>query len=143
MINAVIRAGGKQFRVHEGSVLNVATMAAEAGSRVELHDVLLVSDGDTITLGSPTIADAVVIAEVIEHGKGKKVINFKYKAKTRYRRKRGHRQGFTKLSIKEILLGGSPAAVATAAPARRRRTAATAAPAEDETAETATETTEE
>ncbi len=104
-INAVIRTGGKQYRVHPGTVLEVATMDAEPGSRVELRDVLLVSDGDNVTVGSPNVAQALVVAEVIEHGKGKKVVNFKFKAKTRYRRKRGHRQGFTRLSIQEISLG--------------------------------------
>jgi large subunit ribosomal protein L21 len=100
-------------------------MDVEPGSRVELRDVLLVSDGDKITVGNPTITDAIVIAEVVEHGRGKKVINFKYKAKTRYRRKRGHRQGYTKLAVKEILVGGTRSAEAeTTAPARRRGRAA-------------------
>ena len=81
-------------------------MDAEPGSRIELSDVLLVSDGDSIKVGSPTVAGAVVVAEVVEHGKGKKVINFKYKAKVRYRRKRGHRQGYTQLSVQEITLDG-------------------------------------
>ena len=106
MIDAVIRTGGKQYRVHEGSTLNVATLDAEPGSRVELRDVLLVSNDGSVTVGTPTIDDAVVVAEVVEHGKGKKVINFKYKAKVRYRRKRGHRQGFTTLAIKEITANG-------------------------------------
>jgi large subunit ribosomal protein L21 len=124
-LDAVVRTGGKQYRVHAGSVLNVATMDAEAGSRVELRDVLLVSDGPNITIGSPNVADAVVVAEVVEHGKGKKVVNFKYKAKVRYRRKRGHRQGYTTLSVSEIRLGSA----SSTAPARR----AVAAPAEEVT----------
>ncbi len=106
MIDAVIQTGGKQYRVHEGSVLNVATMDAEPGSRVELRDVLLVSNDGSVTVGTPTVDGAVVVAEVVEHGRGKKVINFKYKAKVRYRRKRGHRQGFTTLSIQEITANG-------------------------------------
>ena len=81
-------------------------MDAEPGSRVTLTEVLLVSDGDSIKVGSPTVDGAVVVAEVVEHGKGKKVINFKYKAKVRYRRKRGHRQGYTQLSVQEITLDG-------------------------------------
>jgi large subunit ribosomal protein L21 len=89
--------------------LDVASIDAEPGSTVELRDVLLVSDGDKITVGSPNVADAVVVAEVVEHGRGKKVINFKYKAKVRYRRKRGHRQGFTKLSVTEVRIGDKPA----------------------------------
>lgn len=68
---------------------------------------MFVSNEGNITVGSPLVSDAVVVAEVLEHGKGRKVINFKYKAKVRYRRKRGHRQGYTRLSIEEIRLGGT------------------------------------
>jgi large subunit ribosomal protein L21 len=106
VIDAVIQTGGKQYRVHEGSVLNVPTLDAEPGSRVELSNVLLVSNDGSVTVGTPIIDGAVVVAEVVEHGRGKKVINFKYKAKVRYRRKRGHRQGFTTLSIREITANG-------------------------------------
>jgi len=87
-------------------VLQVPTIAVGAGERVELRDVLLLSDGDKITVGSPTVADALVVAEVVEHGKSRKVTNFKFKAKVRYRRKRGHRQGFTELRIREIQVDG-------------------------------------
>ena len=80
-------------------------MDAEPGSRVELNEVLLVSDGDTVKVGSPTVAGAVVVAEVVEHGKGKKVINFKYKAKVRYRRKTGHRQWISRLLVRDIVTG--------------------------------------
>jgi large subunit ribosomal protein L21 len=90
-------------------VLEVSTLDAEPGSQVELRDVLLVSDGDQISIGSPNVADAVVVAEVIEHGKAAKVVSFKYKAKVRYRRKHGHRQEFTRLSVQEIRIGGGPA----------------------------------
>jgi large subunit ribosomal protein L21 len=103
--------------MHEGTVLNVATIDAEPGSQVELRDVLLVSDNGTVTIGAPNVDGAMVVAEVVEHGKGKKVINFKYKAKVRYRRKRGHRQPYTTLSIREILVGG--ASPSKAAPRRR------------------------
>jgi large subunit ribosomal protein L21 len=107
-------------------------MAAEPGSRVELTDVLLVSDGDKVTLGSPLVADAMVVAEVVGHGKGRKVINFKYKAKVRYRRKRGHRQGYTRLAVQEIRIGGQT----ETAPARgRARAEAPAAAAESAPAE--------
>ena len=103
-------------------------MAAEPGSRVELRDVLLISDGDKVTVGAPNVADAVVVAEVVEHGKGRKVINFKFKAKTRYRRKRGHRQGYTKLAVREIRIGDAPAVESVAAPRRRARAQAPAEP---------------
>ena len=79
----------------------------------------MVTDGASVSVGSPLIAGAMVIAEVLEHGKARKVISFKYKAKTRYRRKRGHRQGFTKIAVREILTEGSlPAEAEATAPAR-------------------------
>ena len=108
-MDAVVRTGGKQYRVHEGSVLDVATMDVEPGSQVELRDVLMVLDGGKVTVGSPNVADAVVVADVVEHGRGKKVVSFKYKAKTRYRRKKGHRQGYTKLEVTQIRIGDAPA----------------------------------
>jgi large subunit ribosomal protein L21 len=98
-----------------------------------LRDVLMVTDGANVSVGSPLIADAMVVAEVLGHGKARKVISFKYKAKTRYRRKRGHRQGFTKIAVREILTDGArPAQAETAAPARRPSRAAAPAPAEEE-----------
>ena len=119
--------------MREGSILNVATVAGEPGSRVEFRDVLLVSNGDKITIGSPTIPEALVIAEVMQHGKGKKVISFKYKAKVRYRRKRGHRQDYTRIAVREITLDGvsrTASAAAEAKPAPRRRTRPAAVEAE-------------
>lgn len=113
--------------MHPGSLLSVATIPAEAGSRVALREVLLISDGDNITVGSPLVANAAVIAEVIAQGKGRKVINFKFKAKTRYRRKRGHRQPFTRLSVKEIVIDG--ATVAQAQPVERKAAMPVAGPA--------------
>ena len=80
-------------------------MVAQPGDLIELKDILLVSDGGEVTVGSPNVANAMVVVEVLDHGRGKKVINFKYKAKVRYRRKRGHRQGFTRLRIAEVRLG--------------------------------------
>lgn len=122
-MDAVVRIGGKQYRMHEGTVLNVATIDAEPGSQIELNDVLLVSDNGTVTVGAPNVEGAIVVADVVEHGKGKKVVNFKYKAKVRYRRKRGHRQPFTTLSVREIRIGGASSS-ASAAPRRRTRAAA-------------------
>jgi large subunit ribosomal protein L21 len=116
-------------------VLDVATIDATPGSRIELHDVLMVTDGSSISVGSPLIAGAMVVAEVLEHGKARKVISFKYKAKTRYRRKRGHRQGFTKIAVREILTDGARAAEAeAAAPTRRSSRTAAVAPEEPATA---------
>lgn len=85
-----------------GATINVEKLPVEEGARVELDRVLLVSNDDGITVGTPTVSGAKVIAEVVEQGRAKKIIVFKYKSKTRYRRKNGHRQPYTKLSIKEI-----------------------------------------
>jgi large subunit ribosomal protein L21 len=77
----------------------------------------MITDGGKVNVGAPLVADAMVVAEVLEHGKAKKVISFKFKAKTRYRRKRGHRQGYTKLQVREILTDGAqPSAKTEATP---------------------------
>jgi large subunit ribosomal protein L21 len=102
---AVVRAGGKQYSVREGQLLEVERMAGTEGDRVELNDVLLLSDGDRLTVGTPTVPGARVVAEVLGHARAKKVTIFKYKPKTRYRRKLGHRQPFTRLAVREIIAG--------------------------------------
>ena len=108
---------------------------------MELSDVLLVADGDDVTVGQPRVTGARVVAEVVEHGRGPKIIVFKYKNKTRYRRKSGHRQDYTRLAIRQILVGAEPVAVEAPAKARRRRApakpAAKAEAAPTEAAETA------
>jgi large subunit ribosomal protein L21 len=113
--------------VREGSVIEVATIAADQGARVEIRDVLMITDGSNINVGAPLVDGAMVVAEVLEHGKSRKVVNFKYKAKVRYRRKRGHRQGYTKLRVSEIVgaAGSSSSTAEAPAPARRARRAAT------------------
>ncbi len=104
---AVIRTGGKQYTVHEGDTLDVESLRAEPGEEVELGEVLMVGDGAEVRIGRPLVEGARVVAGVVEHGKGKKIIVFKYKSKTRYRRKTGHRQQFTRLAIKQIVAGAT------------------------------------
>jgi len=117
-----VRTGGKQHRVELNQLLDVERLPAAVGDTVELLDVLLVADGEEVTVGQPTVAGARVIAEVGEHGREKKIVVFKYKAKTRYRKKIGHRQAYTRLAIRQILAGREPEAAAVAeAPAKRRR----------------------
>jgi large subunit ribosomal protein L21 len=101
---AVIRSGGKQYTVRPGERLNVEKLEGEVGSTVELTDVLMVADGDAVSVGAPAVSGARVTAEIVEHGKGKKVVVFKYKPKIRYRKKTGHRQQFTRLAIKDIVV---------------------------------------
>jgi len=100
---AIVETGGKQYRVSRGDVIEVERLPVEEGSTVELDKVLLVADGDKLTVGRPTVEGAKVVAQVLGENKGKKVIVFKYKRKVRYTRKTGHRQIHTKLDIKEII----------------------------------------
>lgn len=103
---AVIKAGGKQYRVAEDQVLKVEGVKGEPGTIVTLGDVIMLG-GDTTTLGSPTVAGASVAAEIIEHGRGPKVIAFKKRRRKNSRRKRGHRQDFVLIRISEILTEGA------------------------------------
>jgi large subunit ribosomal protein L21 len=100
---AIVQTGGKQYRVSSGETIDVMHLSAGGGSTVELDQVLLVADGESVRVGTPTVEGAKVLAEVLGEGKGKKVIVFKYKPKVRYRRRKGHRQLYTRLAIKEIV----------------------------------------
>ena len=99
---AIIQTGGKQYRVQPGDTIRVETLPYPNGDTVELRDVLMVSQDGDISLGKPTVPEAKVTAEVMGHGRHKKILVFKYKAKTRYRRKNGHRQSYTDLKVTEI-----------------------------------------
>lgn len=101
---AVVETGGKQYKVSVGQVLEVETLAAQAGDKVELNRVLVVSQDDQVRVGSPLVEGAKVVAQVLGHDRGPKVIIFRYMAKERFRHKRGHRQGYTRIKIEEIAL---------------------------------------
>tara|TARA_B100001013_G_scaffold343467_1_gene271241 strand:- start:569 stop:889 length:321 start_codon:yes stop_codon:yes gene_type:complete len=103
---AIIKTGGKQYRVKQGDVLDVEKLSLEIGSIAEFDQVLAVSENGQVNFGSPILAGAKVTAEVQSHYKDRKVIVFKYKPKTRYRRKLGHRQNYTRLLIQGIQSGG-------------------------------------
>ena len=101
---AIIKTGGKQYKVAEGDVLMIEKLDVD-GETVTFNEVLLITDGDKITLGKPMISGATVGAKVlIAEGKDKKKMVFKYKSKTRHRKKKGHRQPFTKVQITKISL---------------------------------------
>ena len=102
MTFAVIRTGGKQYRVTPNSVLKVEKLEADAGSTVTFHDVLMVGGEAGLTLGAPTVPGASVSATVLEQARGDKIIIFKKKRRQNYRRKRGHRQHLTVLRIGDI-----------------------------------------
>ena len=101
-----MRAGGKQYRIERNQLLDVDRIQAEIGSIVELNDVLMISGNGPAKVGNPLVDGARVIAEVVEHGRDKKISVFKYKSKVRYRRRHGHRQDFTRLAIRGILGAG-------------------------------------
>ena len=98
---AIIATGGKQYKVAEGDVIKVEKLAAEAGSEVTFDDVILVSTDSDVKCGD-AVANASVTASVVGEGKSKKVIVYKYKRKTGYHKKNGHRQSYTKVEIKKI-----------------------------------------
>lgn len=99
---AIIETGGKQYRVQVGDTLNIDKLAADEGEKVEVNKVLAVVDGDDTKVGTPLVEGAKVILKVLRHGKGKKIIVFKFKAKKNYRRKQGHRQPFTQVTVDAI-----------------------------------------
>ena len=103
---AIMKTGGKQYRVSPGDVLDVEKLPAEEGSYVEIGDVLAVSRDGELTVGNPMVADASVLAHVRSQYKDDKVLVFKYKRKVRYRRKKGHRQPYTRLQITSISHAG-------------------------------------
>ena len=107
IIYAIIESGGKQYKVAPGQSIDVERLDATEGDTVELDKVLLIADGDKVTIGKPTIDGAIVFATANGEAKDKKIVVFKYKPKTRYRRKNGHRQSFTTLSIDKILPPGA------------------------------------
>jgi large subunit ribosomal protein L21 len=99
---AIIKSGGKQFRAEPGQTIKVPTLSAEVGDTVTFGEVLLTGGDDGVTLGAPVVDGAEVTAEVVRHGKDRKVIIFKWKRRKNYRRKQGHRQAFTEVRIGEI-----------------------------------------
>lgn len=122
---AVIKSGGKQYRVAADDVVTVEKMAGDEGTLVEFTDVLMVGSDADVTVGSPLVDGAMVTAEVVTQGRGKKVIAFKKRRRQNSRRKQGHRQYLTTVRISEILTGGAkpskkPAAKKAAAPAEAK-----------------------
>ena len=102
MAYAIIQTGGKQYRVAEGDVIEVEKLDVEAGAEAKFEQVLLVSNGETLSIGAPLVAGAAVTAEVVEQAKAPKVIAFKYKRRKGYHRTVGHRRQLTRLKIKTI-----------------------------------------
>lgn len=100
---AVIKTGGKQYRVAPGETLKVETIVAAVGDTVSFSDVLLVADGEAVKIGAPVVTGAVVKAEVTAHGRGDKIRIIKHRRRKHYHKEQGHRQNFTAIKITEIV----------------------------------------
>ncbi|BCM25831.1 50S ribosomal protein L21 [Methyloradius palustris] len=120
---AVIKTGGKQYRVTSGLKLKVEKLIGEVGSSVTLDQVLMLADGDNVTIGAPLIAGATVQATVVSHGRGDKVMIFKFRRRKHYRKTQGHRQSYTEIQIGEL---GASTAAKPAKAAKAAKTEATA-----------------
>ncbi|MGB9607973.1 MAG: 50S ribosomal protein L21 [bacterium] len=103
---AIVETGGKQYKVKENSVIEVEKIDSPVGATISLDKVLFVDTGSEQIIGSPYVPQARVIAKVLKHIKGEKILVFKYKPKKNYRRRRGHRQVYTRLAIERIEIGG-------------------------------------
>ncbi len=101
---AIIRTGGKQYRVEPGKTYRIPSLVGDAGAKVTFSDVLLGNDGNNTHVGVPGLKGASVAAEIVKHGRGEKIIVFKQKRRKNYARKQGHRQGFTEIKIGDITL---------------------------------------
>ncbi len=99
---AIIESGGKQYKVAEGDIINVELLQVDEDSNIKIDKVIAIYDNDKLNAGAPYVANASVDCKVLNHGKGKKVVVFKYKPKKNIRTKNGHRQPFTKLQIEKI-----------------------------------------
>jgi len=126
---AVVKTGGKQYRVAKDDVLTIEKLDGEAGAVIELEQVLAINDGKGLTIGTPMIDGARVAATVLEQKKGEKVLIFKKKRRQNYRRTKGHRQQLTVIRISDILAKGQKAVAAKAAPATDADAPAKKAPA--------------
>lgn len=139
---AVIKSGGRQYKVAVGERLEVNRLPVEVGEQVRFEEVLLISDAENTMVGSPLVSDALVLATATEQGRGPKLIVFKYKSKKRYRHKRGHRQELTFLTIDDIVANGK-SLVTGEAPEFKEKAAPTEEVEETSEVEVSAETTEE
>ena len=104
---AVLKTGGKQYRVKEGDIIKIEKVEGEVGQTVELEEVLLIGNSQEPKIGQPLVPNAKVVADIIDQGKDKKIIVLKYKPKVRYRKKTGHRQLYSRLVIDQIVKPGA------------------------------------
>lgn len=110
-MRAIIETGGKQFKVARDKTIRVPSLSGEPGDTVTFDRVLYAAGEDDVFVGSPLVEGARVTAEIVRHGRGKKIIVFKYKRRKRYSRKKGHRQNFTELRVTDVAIGESVSVV--------------------------------
>lgn len=125
---AIVESGGKQYKAVEGQTIEVDLLPLDVGKKIDLKDVLLVSDEGKVTIGTPTIAGSKVTATVAEHFKAPKIIVFKYKSRERYRVKQGHRQRYTSLMIEAIVTKGAKKKAVEAVEAPKEKPKSKSAP---------------
>ncbi|AAO89938.2 50S ribosomal protein L21 [Coxiella burnetii] len=113
MMYAIIKTGGKQYRVTEGQMLKVEKLAQDVGQSVKFDDVLMVAAGDELHIGTPSVKDAAVTAEVVDQGRQAKIEIIKFKRRKHHMKRQGHRQDFTAVKITEIALGKAKKEVKT------------------------------
>lgn len=118
---AIIEACGRQYKVEKGDVVFFEKLDSEEGKKVTFDKVLLVSDNEKVEIGSPYVKGVKVEGKVISHGKGKKIVVYKYKSKTNYRKKQGHRQPYTKIEITDIKTATAKKAESKEAPAKETK----------------------
>jgi large subunit ribosomal protein L21 len=99
---AVINTGGKQYKVSPGDIVRVESLEGQKGDMIEIKDVFMIVDGDSVSVGKPALASAKITAEVMEQGRGEKLLIFKHRRRKGYRRTNGHRQNYTAIKVKEI-----------------------------------------
>tara|TARA_Y100000780_G_scaffold211112_2_gene210203 strand:+ start:395898 stop:396350 length:453 start_codon:yes stop_codon:yes gene_type:complete len=135
---AIVKTGGKQIKVSTGDKLRVERLAGEAGDKVSLEEILLIGDGDKVTVGTPLISGASVEAKIVEQKRDRKILVFKKKRRHNYRRKAGHRQHLTVLEITGISTDGKKASSTASKPAAKKTASAEKkAPAKKPAAKTA------
>ncbi|MFA5073693.1 MAG: 50S ribosomal protein L21 [Nitrospirota bacterium] len=101
---AVIKSGGKQYKVSPGDIVRVESLDAKKGDVIEIKDIFMVADGDTVSVGKPILETAKITAEVMGEGRGEKIIVFKHRRRKGFRKTTGHRQNYTAIKVKEIAL---------------------------------------
>jgi large subunit ribosomal protein L21 len=99
---AIVKTGGKQYKIHEGDIIRIEKIDGNIGNPISFDQVLMFSDGENTSIGQPILDNVTVKGHIVEQGKGNKIIVFKYKRRKRYRRKQGHRQQFTAIKIDQI-----------------------------------------